>query len=54
MYYGGICGGGCNCGPVTKEDEVTFLREKEKIMEAKLATIRHLIESLESEKETKK
>ena len=48
MHYQGMCGYGY-CGPMgfSKGDETTFLKEQEKILEAKLATIRHLIEQSE-------
>ena len=47
MHYSNDCGG--YCGPVnlTKDDEVAILKEREKILEAKLATIRHMIETEE-------
>lgn len=32
---------------ITQEDQKAFLEEKEKILEAKLATIRHLRETLD-------
>lgn len=52
MHYSNMCGG--YCGPVdfdlTKEDGKALLKEKESILEAKLATIRHWIETADKEK----
>lgn len=55
MWNNAYCGDG-QCGPyaVTKEDQVALLKEKEKILEAKLATVRHLIESAGKEKTEQK
>lgn len=52
MWNNMYCGNMANCGPMaaTKEDQVALLKEKEKILEAKLATVRHLIESAQTEK----
>lgn len=52
--YQGMCGGGY-CAPWgsgSKKDQKAFLEEHEKVLEAKLATIKHLKESPEKEKET--
>jgi len=48
--------GGCYCEPyeetLTKEDKRTLLLEKKAIMEAKIATINHMLDSLDK-KESK-
>ena len=48
MHYQGMCGYGY-CGPMgfKKEDEAAFLKEQEAILEAKLATVKHLREEAE-------
>lgn len=45
MQGSNMCGGYCDCGDseLSKEDRKALLKEKEAILEAKLATIRHLI-----------
>ena len=52
MNYSNMCGG--YCGPDnfswSKTDRKVLLKEKEAIMEAKLATIRHWIENADKEK----
>ena len=48
--YGDMCGGYCGPGQWSKSDQVALLKEREKILEAKLATIRHMIEETEKEK----
>jgi len=52
MHYSNICGG--YCAPedleLSKEDRKALLKEKEAILEAKLATIRHWIETADKEK----
>ena len=54
MYYANM--GGCYCEPyeetLTKEDKRTLLLEKKAIMEAKIATINHMLDSLDK-KESK-
>ena len=47
MQSSGMCGGNCDCGDyeMSEEDRKAFLKEKEAILEAKLATVRHLIET---------
>ncbi len=52
MYRAGMCGGYCEpFGLVSKKDRKVFLEEHKKVLEAKLATIKHLKESLEKEKD---
>lgn len=52
MYHQGMCGGGyCYGGKWSKKDELAMLEEHEKILEAKLATIRHMKESMQASKE---
>ena len=53
MYSHGNCGGYCGPHGWSKKDRLAHLEEAEKIMEAKLATIRHMKESAKSEKEDK-
>ena len=48
MYYGN-CGGYCEPVEYTKKDKEAILKEQEAILEAKLATVRHMIENLDSE-----
>lgn len=52
MHYGNACGGYCEPESLewSKEDRKALLKEKEAILEAKLATIRHWIESADKEK----
>ncbi len=54
MHSNAYCGDGY-CGPMgfygSKEDKVALLEEQEKVMEAKLATIRHMKESAKSAQE---
>ncbi len=56
MFRHGYCDG--YCGPwgtgISKKDEIAFLEEQEKILEAKLATIRHMKESVKSSKDEEK
>ena len=49
QYYGSC--GSCDCGPesISKADHKALLEEQAKILEAKLATIRHLIENIDKE-----
>ncbi len=53
-----MCGGGCggydSLGEWSHKDQIAFLEEREKIMEAKLATIRHFKEELQSKQADKK
>ena len=51
MYKHAMCGAGC-CDP-SETDKLALLEEQEKILEAKLATIRHLKESAKAVKENK-
>lgn len=51
MCYHGMGCACCGMGDVSKKDKVAMLKEKEKIMEAKLSAVRQMIDSLESEKE---
>ena len=57
MYYANMCGAG-NCVPDefnwSKADRKALLKEKEAVLEAKLATIRHWIDSLDKESDTDK
>ena len=48
MYYGNR-GGYCEPVEYTKKDKEAILKEQEAILEAKLATVRHMIENLDSE-----
>ena len=48
-YCGAYCGP-MGYGRMDAKDEVAFLEEQEKILEAKLATIRHMKESATNEK----
>lgn len=47
MQYSNMCGGNCDCGDfeLSKDDKKALLKEKEAILEAKLATIRHWMET---------
>ena len=51
MHYANM--GGCYCEPydesLTKEDKKALLLEQKAIMEAKIATINHLVDSLDKE-----
>lgn len=53
MYSGVMCGPGYCWGPGkwSKKDELAMLEEQEKILEAKLATIRHMKDSAKVTKE---
>ncbi len=55
MYSNGC---GAYCEPegfmISKEDRKALLKEKESILEAKLATIRHWIETADEEPESEK
>ncbi len=55
MMYSNGCGGYCEPESfvVSKKDKEAFLKEKEAILEAKLATIRHMIETLDEDKSEK-
>jgi len=50
----GCCGGYCEPEEMTAEDQEAYLKERESILEAKLATVRHLMESLKKTKSDKK
>lgn len=52
MHPGAMCGPGGYCypGKWSKKDELMMLEEHEKILEAKLATIRQLKETAKSSK----
>ncbi|MBI4054125.1 MAG: DUF5320 domain-containing protein [Candidatus Doudnabacteria bacterium] len=53
MFGNGMCYGRY-CAPYglgSKKDQTAFLEEQEKILEAKLATIRHMKESVKSSKD---
>ena len=56
MYYNNMCGG--YCGPedyeISKDDRKALLKEKAAILEAKLATVRHWIETIDKEESEKK
>lgn len=50
------CGGmncGCSMDEMDAKDKVAILEEKEKILEAKLATIRHMKDAVKTEKAKK-
>lgn len=51
MQYANMCGGNCGCEDydLSKEDKKALLKEKEAILEAKLATIRHWMETSDKE-----
>lgn len=51
MMYSQMCGGYCEPEDFnwSKADRKALLKEKEAILEAKLATIRHWIETLDKE-----
>ena len=53
MHAGVMCGPGgwCYPGRWSKKDELAMLEEQEKILEAKLATIRHMKENVKATKE---
>lgn len=53
MYYGN-CGGYCEPVEYTKKDKQALLQEQEAILEAKLATVKHMIENLDSAEESDK
>ncbi len=52
MLFSNNCGGYCDNDSmvISKEDKVALLKEKEAILEAKLATVKHWIETTEKEK----
>lgn len=56
MYSNNMCGGNCYCGDeeLSKEDRKALLKEKEAILEAKLATIRHWMENSDKSDSDKK
>lgn len=49
MFYTNNCGGYCEPAAYSKGDQKALLKEQEKILEAKLATIRHWIENVDKE-----
>lgn len=55
-----MCGpGNCGCScdsedEISRDDQKAFLEEKEKILEAKLATVRHMKNSLEKKPDADK
>lgn len=54
MHAGIMCGPGGWCYPPgrwSKKDELAMLEEQEKILEAKLATVRHMKENVKAAKE---
>lgn len=52
MCQDGCCGY-CEPDEVTQEDQEAFLKEREAILEAKLATVRHLREQLKKKSDQK-
>lgn len=50
----GACGEYCEPITVSKTDQKALLKEREAILEAKLATIRHLMETLDKEESESK
>jgi len=46
MY--GNCGMYCDPEDLSKEDRKALLEEQEKILQAKLATVKHMLENLDS------
>ena len=52
MCYGN-CGGYCEPEEYSKNDRRVILEEQEAILEAKLATVRHMRKNLDSESEDK-
>lgn len=56
MQYANMCGGNCYSGSdeeLSAEDRRALLKEKEAILEAKLATIRHWMETADDRKSEK-
>ena len=49
MMYNNGCADYCEPRVITKDDRKALLKEQESILEAKLATVRHWIESLDKE-----
>ena len=56
MFYNNNCGGYCEPEnfELTKSDRKVLLKEREAVLEAKLATIRHWIETIDEDDEEKK
>lgn len=56
MMYSNYCGGGyCEPeGSLSKKDKKALLKEQEAILEAKLATVRHWMESADKEESDSK
>ena len=50
--YAGTCGGGCGCGhePITKEEKMALLEEREGMLQKKLEYLAKMKEELKSEK----
>ncbi len=55
MLFSNNCGGYCgdNNFAMSKPDKKAFLKEQEAILEAKLATVRHLMETSDKEESLK-
>lgn len=49
MYYNNGCGDYCEPRVISNKDRKALLQEQEAILEAKLATVRHWIESADEE-----
>jgi hypothetical protein len=49
--YSGNCGSYCEPQEWSKKDREVFLKEKQAILEAKLATVKHMLENLDDEEE---
>jgi len=56
MHYSNMCGGYCEPEEMgwSKDDRKALLKEKKAVLEAKLATINHWIESIDEEDSDKK
>lgn len=56
MHYSNMCGDNCysDSEELSNEDRKALLKEKEAILEAKLATIRHWIETADEKKSADK
>lgn len=56
MHYSNMCGAYCDPADFnwSKKDRKALLKEKEAILEAKLATVRHWIEDLDKEESESK
>jgi len=49
MMYANDCSGYCEPAVYSKSDRKALLKEQESILEAKLATIRHWIDNIDTE-----